>query len=89
MEQKKKSPIGIVNMLKRQKAKQIVLTIIQAKEVVGLDEIIQRMGQRPHTIQVCSEKCEYLFVSAKNFKDKFYNNSLIMKKQLSSRGGYH
>ena len=36
-------------------------------------------------MQVSSEKCEYLFLSTQNFREKFYNHSIVMKTFLNNR----
>ena len=81
----KNTQIGVINELRRNRAKQIVLTILQNGEVLGIEEVINKQPRRNYSIQVCSEGCEYLFLTTKNFKEKFYNHSIVMKQMLNGR----
>ena len=65
--------------LKRRKAKQIVLTIIQENEALGVEEVVMKMPRRQYSIQVASDQCVYLHLSSKNFREKFFNQSYALK----------
>ena len=80
-----KKNIGTVNELRRKRANKIVLTIIQKGEVLGFEEILEKQSRRQNSIRVTSESCEYLKLSVRNFKEKFYNQSIVMKQLLSNR----
>ena len=67
-----KQPLSTVNELRRNKAKHVVLTILQDGETPGVEEIILNCPNRQYSMQVASENCLYLFLSVKNFKEKFY-----------------
>ena len=53
--------------------------------MLGAEEVINKQQRRKYSIQVSSEKCEYLYLTTKNFKEKFYNHSIVMKTMLSGR----
>lgn len=87
--QNSSSQLGLINELKRNRANQIVLSIMQKGEVFGIEEIINKSHRRKYSIQVCSERCEYLFLTVKNFREKFYNHSIVLKSALGSRVEEH
>ena len=64
------------------RSKQIVLTIIQKGESVGMEEVVMKLPGRQFSIQVASENCLYLFLSTKNFREKFFNQSHQLKHEL-------
>ena len=47
--------------------------------MLGLEEVLAQADRHRHSVQVCSPKCEFLFLSTKNFRDRFYCNSLQLK----------
>lgn len=52
-----------------------MLTIIQQGESVGVEEIVMKVPRRQFSIQVTSDECSYLFLSTKDFREKFFNQS--------------
>ena len=81
--QKEKQHLSLNEQIKRSKTKNIVLAILSRGEIIGLDEIIDDIdGKKPKrksTMQVCTPECEYLFLSARDFHDNFYDNNAAMK----------
>ena len=68
-----KQSLSLVNQLKRNKAKQIILTILQSGETLGVEEIAMRYPKRQFSMQVASESCLYLYLPAKQFREKFFD----------------
>ena len=66
------SNIGIVNEIRRGKAKQTVLSIITKNEVLGAEEIIKNLPRREYSMQVTSKSLTYLKLDAKDFREKFF-----------------
>ena len=69
-----------MNELKRSHAKQLVLGVVQNKDILGFEEVYLKKLRYQNSLQVCSAECEYLFLSTRNFRDKFLNNSIQFKK---------
>ena len=80
-----KAEQNVMEELKRNKADQYVLTIIQAGELLGFEEILGKLARRLNSIQVSSDTCQYLYLSAREFREKFYNHSIVMKNLLGDR----
>lgn len=59
-----------------------MLTILQAGETLGIEEVAQKLPKRLHSIQVASESCSYLYLSAKQFMEKFFNQSYALKHSI-------
>lgn len=80
-----KKGLGLVNELKRNKAKKIVLTIVEAGQTIGVEEVVAKTPRYAYSLQVSSPNCIYLFLTARNFKEHFYQGSLVMKNMLQTR----
>ncbi len=52
------------------KTKDVTLSYLVAKEIVGAEEIIMRKSERDFSIQVTSEESHVLFLDAKDFRDR-------------------
>ena len=50
-----------------------------------MEEVLKGTSRRAYSIKVSSDVCEYLFLSTKNFCDKFYNNNLLPRSLLSDK----
>lgn len=48
---------NVLEELKQKKADSYVLTIIQAGELIGFEEILEKQPRRENSIQVSSESC--------------------------------
>ena len=64
-EKKDADPDDVLSELKKKRAKQVVLTLIQPGETLGVDEVVQNLPSRQFSMQVASEACVYLFLPAK------------------------
>lgn len=62
-----------------------MLTLIQKGETVGYEEIVSKQEKRLFSMQVASESCFYLYLPAKQFKDKFFNQSFVMKHTVCEK----
>jgi len=82
---KSEDRVDVLDQLKKNKAKQIVLTILSKGETLGVDEIVNKAPTRQFSIQVSSETCVYLYLPAKQFKDKFFNQSFAMKHSVCEK----
>ena len=56
-----------------------MLTLIQRGETVGVEEIVAKMPSRQFSMQVTSEHCSYLYLSAKQFRERFFNQGYVLK----------
>lgn len=62
-----------------------MLTLIQKGETIGIEEIVAKFSTRQYSMQVASEHCVYLYLSAKQFRDKFFNQSNLLKHTVCEK----
>lgn len=62
-----------------------MLTILQEGEALGIEEIVMKCAKRQYSMQVSSDECKYLFLSARNFREKFFDQSQALKHTICDK----
>jgi hypothetical protein len=74
-----------MNKLKRASARQIDISLMQAGELAGYEEIIVKAGRRNHSLVAHSEIVVVLYISREDFIERVYNPHAWMKTLLWER----
>jgi hypothetical protein len=60
----------------------VILSIIPNKEIIGIDEIVNKTIHRDYSIQVTSEKSFMLFMTRKDFQERILGIFPEVRKNL-------
>ena len=63
----------------------MVISIVEPLDILGLTEVQKKLTRHTYTVQVCSDECEYLKISSKNFREKLLNKNEALQQRLKLR----